>query len=162
MIWGAEDFDFLDKLCKGDAEAKAFIAGWARWCHGIDDVVDGDRDSAEDIIRAFAGSILLFSSPFYQRHTVHLAAIALNVAHKYADAARWEHSGVEWERRWADYLRHAGRDMMMAVAFIIGGYDHAREMSVLQWDLCRKQQHGEEASESPATHPARAGYQDEG
>lgn len=121
-----------------DAEALDFLVNyWARYCHEIDDIVDGDRKEPEAILGTFALAAMLFSHPFYVKHLLELRRVVLNVTSMYADTVAWEKSSVKWQQAWSDYHRHCSSEMCCAVAMLMGGYEHARrtmpEMRVLAY-----------------------------
>lgn len=121
------DVKLVQRICKGDAEAMDFLANfWARYCHEIDDIIDGERTEPEAILQTFALAISLYSHPFYLRHIAPLRQIAYNVTNIYADTVAWEKSTIPWQRQWADHHRHCSNEMALAIATICGGYDHAR------------------------------------
>lgn len=144
----------LAVICCGDAEAMDFVARWAEYCHAGDDIVDSDNLRAEHIIRtSLVLPVLLFTHPFFLRNpaiTVSLRQVVLLVANTYADSVAWEHSHAPWQRAHADVLRHAGNEMVFAVAQICGGYDHARMISAEQRTVCYRTQHPENETEEKA------------
>lgn len=145
------DLERVKSICLGDEEAMHFLLTWAEYCHALDDIVDGDRTDPEHIIRT-AGMlpVVLFTHSFFLR-SVQIASalrqVALLVANTYADSVAWERSASEWKRRHADVMRHAGNEMVFAVAQIVGGYDHARKLSAAQREVCYFSQHNEQQKE---------------
>jgi hypothetical protein len=121
------DVQLIRRICNGDAEAMDFLANWwAPYCHEIDDIIDGERTAPEQVLSTFARAAGLYTHPFFLKHGAALRAAALSVTATYADTVAWEKSGVKWQREWADYHRHCSNEMVLAVATICGGYDHAR------------------------------------
>jgi hypothetical protein len=112
-------------LCLGNAEAMDFLANhWARYCHEIDDIIDGERADPQAIIGTFARAIYVYTHPFFLKHMIELRAIALVVTSLYAQSVRWEKSEKGWQRQWADHHRHVSNLMVSKVAEICGGYEH--------------------------------------
>lgn len=131
------DQALIHRVCKGNPEAIDFLSQWwAPYVHAIDDIIDGDRASAEDILKTFAMAAGLYSHPFYLRNFQGLRQVVLNITNEYADAVAWEKSKVAWQRDWADHHRHAGMGMVIAVATICGGFEHARAISLEQRAIC--------------------------
>jgi len=121
------DVKLIQRICLNAPEAMDFLANyWARYCHEIDDIIDGDRTGPEKILSTFALAIELYSHPFYLKHLEAMKATARNITNTYADTVAWEKSEVEWQRLWADYHRHCSNEMVLTIAMICGGYDHAR------------------------------------
>lgn len=135
----------LSRICCGDAQAMDFLCQWAKYCHAIDDIIDGDNRSPEHVINTSgAMPVLLFTHPFFVRNpaiTVALRQVVLLVANTYADSVAWEKSPLLWQREHADVLRHCGNEMVFAVAQLCGGYEHARTISLEQREICYHTQH---------------------
>jgi hypothetical protein len=136
--------EWLELLCPGNPEAQSFIRTWARYCHEIDDVIDGERPGAQDVLGTFALSALVYSHPFFLRNVFELRGVALVVANMYADSVEWEKSDTVWQRQFADCYRHAGNEMVLAVARLCGGWEHARRFSLAQRMMCWSTQHEQE------------------
>lgn len=146
MTRNAMDVRLVERICRRpagpDSEAMDFLANhWAPYCHQVDDIIDGERTAAEEILATFALAITLYSHPFYLRHVSALRQVALNITSMYADSVRWERADgqppASWQEHWADHHRHAGLEMVVAVATICGGYLHARallpELRTMAW-----------------------------
>lgn len=129
-----------------DPEAMDFLANyWARYCHEIDDLVDGERTGPEALLATFALAATLYSHPFYLRHVSALRQVALNVTSMYADSVAWEKAG-DWRAAWADHHRHCALEMVAAVAMICGGYDHARQVMPELRFMAWNEHHNEKGS----------------
>lgn len=137
MTRNQKDLKLVERICRGNQEAMTFLALWANYCHGIDDIIDGDRRTAEETLEIFALAPVLFSHPFYLQHLEALKQIVLNVTSMYADTVAWEKSSETWQRQWADHHRHCSNEMVVAVATLCGGYPHARsimpELRTMAW-----------------------------
>lgn len=142
MIRHVADEKLLQRVCLGNLEAMDFLANhWSPYVHEIDDIIDGERRSAEEILSTFARAVMVFSHPFYVRNMPALRQLVLNINNAYADSVAWEKSKVRWQQEWADHNRHAGAEMVIAVAQICGGYDHARAISQEQRIICHHEHH---------------------
>jgi hypothetical protein len=142
MAWIEQDAVLMARVCRDDVEAQEFLQLFNRWGHAIDDLVDGDEPkvvrASETIVRAFAMSVVLFGTPFYLRNFLALRQVTLLIANAYADAAAWEKSDIPWRRAWAEHYRHVGIEMAIAVALIVGGFDHARSVSAELRERCQQ------------------------
>jgi hypothetical protein len=138
------DHERAMKAANGNAEAAEFLCLWARYCHAVDDVVDGDTKDAEGIISAFALAPLVYGNAFYLENISALRVVALLVSNMYADSEEMRATPTKWARQFADVYRHAGNEMVMAVALICGGYEHVRAVSFEQRATCYAVQHSEE------------------
>jgi len=127
MTRNQADVKLIQRICRSDPEAMDFLANyWARYCHEIDDIIDGDRVGPELILGTFALAIELYSHPFYIKHLAGLRQVARNITSTYADTVAWEQGPADWQRKWAEHHRHCSNEMVQAVAMICGGYEHAR------------------------------------
>ena len=141
------DFDAakVQRFTLGNPGATDFLAHhWSPYVHEIDDIVDGERTSAEDVLATFARAICVFSHPFYLQHLNTLKPVAFVVHHLYADSVAFERAPEAWKQQWADHARHCGMEMALAVAQICGGYDHARALSLEQRTICYLDHHDRE------------------
>lgn len=122
------DVKLIQRICRGDNEAMDFLANhWAHYCHEIDDIIDGERTDKGDILATFARAIELYTHPFFVKHGVALRQVARNVTLMYSQTVEWGASGTgQWTETWADHHRHCSIEMVVAVATICGGYQHAR------------------------------------
>lgn len=134
------------EICKGNQEAYDFLNLWARYCHEIDDIVDGARLAPEEVIATFALATMVYSHPFYLRNLPALRQVVLLIANMYADSVAWENEGQQWQREFSNCYRHAGNEMVFAVAQLCGGFEHVRSVSAEQREICYRTQHPEGAS----------------
>lgn len=136
------DENLLRRVCGENREAMDFLANhWSPYVHEIDDIVDGDRPGAEEILATFARAVELYSHPFYLKHLAELKRLVLIINNLFADAVRWEKSADAWQRDWADHNRHIGMEMVVAVAQLCGGYEHGRRISQEQRAICWQDHH---------------------
>lgn len=133
----------LNAVCNGNAEAADFLIRWAQLADKVDNLVDGDEQGPEALLAAFVQCVLLTSHPFYLEHLQHLRAVLLVSINMYADSVAWERDSAEWKQRFADCYRHAGNEVVVAVAQLCGGYEHARKFSLEQRERCHATQHPE-------------------
>lgn len=127
--------EFVKEVCKGNAAAGDFLVLCINWFHAIDDLCDADQPGyqpnapaylrKQKEVEAFAQAILVLSNDFYLRNIAGLRMELLQIAQLYSLSLKWEERDEEWLRRWADTQRHAGAQMILAVATICGGWSHA-------------------------------------
>jgi hypothetical protein len=141
MNSGEAALQLLDRITLGNELAKNFLREWMQYTHEIDDIIDGDRTSKEQILATFARALILYSHPFYLANIQALRQIALNVTNAYADSVAWEKSEVDWQRNWSDHYSHVAQEMMLSIAMICGGYEHARTVSLEMRYLCYVEHH---------------------
>jgi hypothetical protein len=131
------DQQVLQRVCCGNTSAMDFLANhWQPYVHEVDDIIDGDRPKARDQLKTFARAVLVYTHPFFIEHMLALRQLALNITITFADSADWEKSPHAWQRDWANHNRHCGMEMVVAVALICGGHDHAFAISQEQRAIC--------------------------
>lgn len=136
-----DDARMLERICRGNRDAMDFLAThWLQYVHEIDDLIDGSPEP-EAILSTFAKAALLYSHPFYLANLASLRTVALICTSTYADSVAWEKDADTWKQEWADHNRHVGMDMVIAVALICGGYDHARTVSQELRNVCWHEHH---------------------
>lgn len=127
----SDDYESLYRLaCGPDRSALDFLHGWTVYCHAIDDLIDLAQPNPDKLLETLALANILYSSDFYARHHAALRMAVVLVTSAYADSVQWEKDGLDWRRQWADTLRFAGNDMVLAVAAACGGYKRVREVSL--------------------------------
>ena len=106
-----------------------FLKRWSDYVHAIDDIED-EETTAEFRLATFVAALELYTHPFFLKHGAALKQVVYNCTNLYADAVAWEKSKVEWQRGFADWARHSGAEMVLAVARIVGGWPHMRNISL--------------------------------
>lgn len=123
--------EIYQQACGDNAPALQFVMGWNRYVHAIDDLIDGEKKEPQKLLDILALANVLYSSDFYQAHSQALRMTVLLVTNAYADSLAWGKSGVPWQEAWADTLRFAGNEMVLAVAAACGGHARMRAVSLL-------------------------------
>ena len=116
-------------IAKDNQQALDFLILWATYCHEVDDIIDNKINDPEKILRVFVTAAEVYNHPFYVRYQSYLYSLVIVISNAYADSVKWSHSMVDAQHKMSDVLRHAGNDMLFAVAFICGGYEHLRTVS---------------------------------
>lgn len=135
-----KDRELLRAICCGQEGAVDFLICWRAYVHLIDDIVDGEAPVAE-VIRVGAMANTLFTSKFYRVHADALYVTVQLLTMAYRDSVEWEKSGVAWQAQIADVIRHAGADMVRAVALLCGGYAHLEKYSLEIHSVCYTEHH---------------------
>ena len=137
MILDLMSQQLSQRVCCGNALAMDFLSNhWSPYVHEIDDIIDGDRPNPRDQLKTFARAVLVYTHPFFVQNMAGLRQLALNVTTIYADTVDWEKSTDAWKQDWANHNRHCGMEMVVAVAAICGGIDHAFAISQEQRAIC--------------------------
>lgn len=125
----ADTVSFMSVIARGNPGAHELLKVWWEFCHAVDDVIDESQWNAEALLNVQAIGIGFYSHPFYLRYVSALQMPALIATNFYEDSVKWEREPILWKRQWADVLRHAGNDVIVAVAYIVGGYEHMQAIS---------------------------------
>lgn len=119
--WAMRENEDATRFC----EQILFVA------HLWDDLVDGDEAGTDRINRAFWTALVdLPGNPFYQRHYAHLAPVIRRAAGDWMDANDLE-KGASHDRSLAFVLRDAVHGVIIEAAYLVGGYDWMREVSMV-------------------------------
>lgn len=135
-----QDQKALERVCCGNVPAMAWLNLWREYVHAIDDIED-EKTTPEFRQRVYVLALELYTAPFFRAHEARLKQVVLNCTNAYADTLAWEKSAVPWQREFADHYRHFGAEMVIAVAQICGGYDHARGLSLELRATCWLEHH---------------------
>jgi len=133
----------LKRACLGNESAMDFLRRWSAYVHAIDDIED-EVTTAEFRLATFIGALELYTHPFFLAHGHALKQVVLSCTNLYADAVAWEKSQEPWQRAFADWARHSGAEMVLAVANLVGGYQHMRNISLELRTVNYSEHHGED------------------
>lgn len=127
-------FEVYHEASMGNVEACAFLYAFHAWAHLIDDLVDEpDMDRLATVDVGMKANVM-FSSPFYQAHAHVLSVTTAVIADAYAWSVRCERKGGDIAKL-AESLRLAGNQMILAIAMIMGGWEHMQRVSAKLWPL---------------------------
>ena len=135
----------LQRACLNRADAMDFLKRWSDYVHAIDDIED-EETTPEFRLQTFILALELYTHPFFLQHAAALKQVVYSATNLYADAVAWEKSKVEWQRGFADWARHSGAEMVLAVAGIVGGYAHMRSISPELRTVNWSEHHGEDGA----------------
>lgn len=124
----------LELVAGGNADAFNFL--WSLWnfMQMLDDAIDNDKpvsveEAAASTIK-FVGELSF--NPFYQKCKHMIYPLLGQVAERWASAETMALSSKDNERDMARFVRCGDVDFMLAVAFIIGGWDHMRSVQAVR------------------------------
>jgi len=130
----------LDYVTKGNEDAKQFLLAWYAYLHLIDDIVDGDQ-TPEKVVKVARWANDIYSFTYYRNNEIVLRPQIQLITLVYEESNEFAKSDVKWKRDAADVLRHCGADMVRLVAWMIGGYDHAKQISKELREFCYADHH---------------------
>lgn len=98
-----------------------------------DDLIDRDKPISDEQINAgFVAALFeLTANPFFQRHHHYLRPVMMSGVNGWLDSVHYEKytSDTHW-KHWAFVLRNWYMDIVPACAFLVGGFDHMRFVSL--------------------------------
>lgn len=137
-----EILSIYQEACMGDADALSFVIAFHSYCHQIDDLIDGDTAyNPENVLKVLMAANTLYSTPFYLANAWRLQPVIAMITNTYADSVAWETSDEPWKQRVADVIRQCGNDMILSVAWILGGWSHVRSISLRLREAAYHDQH---------------------
>lgn len=137
-----EIVSIYNDACLGNQDALAFVIAFHGYCHQIDDLIDGDTAyNPENLLRVLMCANALYSTPFYLQNAWRLQPVIASITNTYADSVAWETSDEPWKQRVADVIRQCGNDMILAVAWIVGGWANMRAISLKLREAAYHSQH---------------------
>lgn len=120
--------EFLRFAANGNGAGAEWLHLWHRYNHAVDDVIDENLWDAETLLRLLVQACECYSHHFYVAHLDQLQTPALLATRTYGDSVDWE-KGALWKRHFAEVMRHAGNEVICAVALICGGFEHLTKVS---------------------------------
>jgi hypothetical protein len=133
--------DFLKKYLDSDPDALLWVMSYGMYCHAIDDIIDGDKNDSEFILKTFEFATIIYSNVFYLRHITTLYSLCKMASNTYMDSVLLEKEIAKnpgamltpenaWKLSCSDILRQNGNEVILAVVEIVGGIDKRREASL--------------------------------
>jgi hypothetical protein len=116
---------------KGNLAAELYLRTVAGAARLLDDLIDRDSEvKSDDIVMVFAGLMVgLNGCSFFVQNRDYLSAVQQVALNAWLDANEWENSPDATERIYAHVWRDAINDLLPAVAYLVGGWTHMREVS---------------------------------
>lgn len=137
--------DELHKLFgahKDGSDAKMFLEHFGRYCHSIDDLVDGDiKCSPENLGALVIMALNIYSSRFYNVYSNLLYPVIRLIHHTYFDSVGMENAPILWQKEAADTLKSVGQEMTLMIIEILGGYEERRRLGILVRETSYNKQH---------------------
>ena len=133
----------LQLAAQGRMDALDFMQRAGGHFHAVDDVIDQGFEP-QRYLETFAQAIDVYSHPFYHAHVLALRGVCETLLQQYADSVRMEAAPELWKQRTSDVLRHAGNELIIAVARITGGWALATKVSDALRELSWREHHDAE------------------
>lgn len=119
----------LIEIFRPHPDAYEFIIAYNEALQLVDDVVDNKSSNPEEILAAIENTKIVFTMPFFLRHSQQLTLVSILIANTWADSIVWEKEDG-WKKVHGDVLRHGLYGMVYAVVLIIGGWAACRKISL--------------------------------
>jgi len=133
--------DLVDKLVElsanGNEDAKKYLSSFAYVTRVFDDLIDKDYPVSDNqICRAFF--ILmggLWTNPFFVRNSRLLIPLHIVSVNAFMDANIWAEDEDKLKKIYAHVIKDFVNEILGMVAFLTGGYNHMRKVSLEVRDL---------------------------
>ena len=125
------EFQFLNEVLLNNVDAVRFCCLIFAASQVIDDLIDQDKPVSPNEIAQCFWSVLveLPCNPFYQRHMHTLVPLIQSAFNDWLDANELERMD-DHGKNIAFVLRDSVGGIACQVAYLVGGYDHMRKVSV--------------------------------
>lgn len=127
-------FDHAMFISKGNREAAIWLCDYDCFCSLIDDIID-EPGSIKDLVltSTMLNIIGNFATPGWVReNAVKLYPLIVTGANAWLDANKMAKSDDHRMRLSSDVLKSQYSEMENAVAFLCGGFDHMRHVSLFR------------------------------
>jgi hypothetical protein len=134
----------IKKYLSNDADAVFWTIAYVAYCHGIDDVIDGDKTDYEFILLNFRTAISLYTYHWFQKHQDQLIPLLITAHDSYRDSVCMERSlrQEDWEKHVGDVIRQNTLDVILMIIFIVSGLE-ARNQAALEFRKLAYETHHE-------------------
>lgn len=132
--------DIIPLCCNGNKEAEKYLKDIAFVARTIDDLIDKDVEVPDDNIYQafFILSIEIPANAFYRNNIGGLLGVQSVAYNAWMDANKWE-KGNDEQRQHAFVIRDYINELCPLVAYLTGGYELMREISLLVRETFRKE-----------------------
>ena len=138
--WRKERNCLLLAWMQEDHNAYAFILQLGEVAEVWDDLIDGDPVTPERIHGAFITALFAITgNPFFTANAGYLRPLMLAGTNAWLDSVDLERRGDNWAKVWAYALRDWYMELVPACAFLVGGYDHMRLVSLEAREFFQKE-----------------------
>ncbi len=122
----------MAEVANGDLSAFQWM--WDFWCftHVIDDLVDKDKPvTGEEAARALAKFVTALSvNPFYVRNVHSLYPLIISACNRWVDGDLLDAADNLRSKTHSEVVRCGDVDVFLHVAYLTGGWDHMRKLSM--------------------------------
>jgi hypothetical protein len=122
----------LKQCCKDDEHAFDYLAKICFVSRVFDDQMDKDY-SVPDKMLCEAYFILLaglWDNPFFREHESKLIPLHIASFNSFMDSNKWAKEGDSLRKIYAHVIKDFINELLGVVAYIVGGYDHMRVVSM--------------------------------
>ena len=126
-------FDTIfEELCMGHQSPREFCHTYLRWCHDMDDFIDGDKKiPTDEIIGTQLQLMYVFTrNEFWQHNQDSLMPLIHNSAMTFLESERLSEDNDIQKRLASQLLKSQYQDIFYYVAYLVGGWEHSKQMSI--------------------------------
>jgi hypothetical protein len=125
--------DLYRRAARGREDAFAFLLAFHAHAHAVDDDIDETGRSRVNVVDRCMEVAVLANSDFWRAHHEALGVVHALIASTYA-------TSVTAPGPLTDTLRLSGNLMVLAVAFLCGGWIHLQAIAAELWPIVLKDQ----------------------
>jgi hypothetical protein len=131
--WRSERDAMLSAWMKGDQSAVRFILQLGDVAELWDDLIDQDKPwpAADRVNRVFITALFeLTGNRFFTENATYLRPLMFAGLNAWLDSVELEQAEDSWSKTWAYVLRDWYAELVPACAFLVGGFEHMRLVSL--------------------------------
>lgn len=132
---------FLGDYLSPNPDALLWVLTYTIYVHAIDDIIDGDKDDSEHILKTFELAAVVYSNVFYRENIHLLYSLVVTASNTYMDSVMLENSTETWKQKTSDHLRQNGNELILMCIQIVGGIEKRREASLKLRDISFRNHH---------------------
>jgi hypothetical protein len=121
----------FSEIARGDQAAYDFLAAFYLWCHKHDDLIDRDKPVKPEENVWFNLNLFqqLARNPFYQKNHEFLWPVLVTSGLSWIASEDFKRKENVLEKITAQVLKSEYVNVILAIAFLVGGFEHALAMS---------------------------------
>lgn len=130
--WREKRDELLGEWLNYNLHARDFLIDIGQIAEVWDDLVDRDKPVDDDTINDLFVRLMfeLPTNPFYAANAAYLRPLLMAGVNAWLDSTVLEKEGTPWATTWAYALRDWYMELVPACAFLIGGFEHMRRVSL--------------------------------
>ena len=130
--WREQRDELIGQWLNYNLHARDFLIDIGHAFEVWDDLIDRDKPVSDEAINGAFVRLLfdLPTNPFYAANAAYLRPLLMAGVNAWLDSTVLEKEGTPWATVWAYALRDWYMEIVPACAFLIGGFEHMRRVSL--------------------------------